>query len=165
MTSFEKWSLFIGALNFIVIALLTLRITKANETLTNLQVETLEKEQPSLVAWFRNIDDKNKEMSLINTGKRDLVITYLTVKINGKSGDWLQPQQDTNFSTFDLMSLCNIVLESGQIYRFGFGSNESGGMYGGDLILQNMKGETTTLHFSMTNYGPYRLKEHTFFHY
>lgn len=158
-------NLIVGSLNLGVIGFFTYRMTKANEVLKDLQVAQQEKDQPVLICWFRNLDDKNKEMSLINLGNKDLIIPYMSIQINSKTCDWINPIPDLRFPRFDNFSLCNIALKSGEIYRFNFGSNESGGQPGGLLILQNMRGEQVTMNFHMTKYGPYKLEKENFFYF
>ena len=165
MTVGDWINLIIGSLNLGIIGFFTYRMTKANEILKDLQIEQKDKDQPVLSCWFRNLSDKNKELSLINLGNKDLIIPYMTIKINDKTCNWIQSISDSSFSNFDDFSLCNIALKSGKIYRFHFGSNEAGGQFGGLLILQNVKAEQINLNFHMTKYGPYHLKDEKFFHY
>lgn len=162
----SEWiSTIIGSLNLIVIGFFTWRMTKANETLTKLQNDVVEKDQPLLSCWFRDLDNKNKEMSLINLGNKDLIITYMSIQISNKSCDWIHSITDGSFPQFDDYSLCNIALKNGVIYRFHFGSNVHGGQIGGALILQNIKGEQIIMNFHMNKYGPYKLDKDDFFHY
>lgn len=165
MTCYEILNLFISTLNFAIIAVLTSRIAKANESLTFLQIENIQKEQPILSVWVRNISDREKELTLINSGKKDLLITHLALHINGSRSDWLSPKSSYQMSSLDGKSAYNLAIKSGVIYSFSFGSDSMNGTYPVRLILNNIKNETTYIELDLSRPGPYRIDKDNFFHY
>jgi hypothetical protein len=68
--------------------------------------------------WVRNQSDSNKELSLINLVRNELIISYLTVQIDNQTCDWLAPTNNIQATIVDGRSLCNLSLKSGQIYVF-----------------------------------------------
>lgn len=162
--NFKLFDSAVALLNFVVLSFLSYRMTKANERLTDMQKHIIDNQQPKFKFFIRNVSDRQKELTIINAGGGILFITYLSIRIGSNGNVYLTPPSGSGISNFDQSSACNFSLKPGQMLKFDFGSDVYSGMYGGDVIVHNLKNESTVIYFNSSTFGPYESQNPDFFY-
>lgn len=166
MTCYEKISLFLNSINIAVLGFLTYKIAKSNESLTNIQVDQNNKNQPNLCIWMVGQDnDGLVEFVIVNSGGKDLLLKSLRVEVNNQDPSLFFVNCDSLRTPVGDQKLENLVFEKGKIYKLFFKYSNQRGSYQFRLTFYSFKGEQDIVSIDQSQLGPYNLNRKELFHY